>query len=106
MVKDTDGFVYTGTLFGGKLLMLQNASKKKTRKQERGEFLRYFMSKLNPGRKAAGYKELTEARLGFILKGIETKDLYTFQRMCDGAKNFSKKFWYELDPKKHGDLPT
>lgn len=104
MVKDTDGFVYGATLFGEKLLILEEARKKKSRKQERGDYLRYFMARLNPSRKLAGYKELTEARMGYILKGIETKDLYAFQRMCEKAKNFSTKFWWELDPKKHGKL--
>ena len=40
-------------------------------------------------------------RMGKILEGIPTKDLYYLKRVCDDAGNFSKKFWWLLDPKKH-----
>jgi hypothetical protein len=40
-------------------------------------------------------------RMGRILVGIPTKDLYYLKRICDEASDFSKKFWWEVDPKKH-----
>jgi hypothetical protein len=40
-------------------------------------------------------------RMGKILEGIPTADLYYLQSVCTKAKNFSKKFWWEVDPKKH-----
>jgi hypothetical protein len=39
--------------------------------------------------------------MGKILEGIPTKDLYYLQSICGKARNFSKKFWWEVDPKKH-----
>ena len=44
---------------------------------------------------------ITMARMGRILQGIPTKDLYYLKSICSRAKSFSKKFWWEIDPKKH-----
>lgn len=102
MVKDTDGFVYGGNLFGERIVQMQQTkTTKKSKKTERGELLRYFMMRLNPARKEEGFKPLTEARLGWIFKGIGDGDLYALQSKCDKSKNFSSTFWWELDPKKH-----
>lgn len=68
---------------------------------ERGELMRYFCDHLNPGRKRDGLTLITMARMGKILEGIPTKDLYYLKRVCSDAPNFSKRFWWELDPKKH-----
>ena len=73
------------------------------RQTERGELMRYFCQKLNPGRVQDGLQKITMAHMGKILEGIPTKDLYYLKRVCSDAKNFSKKFWWELDPEKHGD---
>lgn len=73
----------------------------KTRKTERGEMMRYFVSRLNPGRAADGLLLITMARMGKILEKIPTKDLYYLKSVCDRAPNFSKRFWYELDPQKY-----
>jgi hypothetical protein len=41
------------------------------------------------------------AHLGTILEKIPTADLYYLKSVCSQAQNFSKKFWWELDPTKH-----
>lgn len=73
----------------------------KTRKTERGELMRFFVRHLNISRKQDGLVPLTMARMGRILEGIPTADLYYLQKVCTTAKNFSKRFWWEIDPKKH-----
>lgn len=75
----------------------------KVRMTERGEMMRYFVKRLNPGRINDGLPTITMARMGKILEKIPTKDLYYLKRVCDDSKNFSKKFWWELNPKKHED---
>lgn len=77
------------------------APKGKKRQTERGELLRFFQRHLNYARKHDGLEPLTMARLGAELEGIPTADLYYLKSVCSQAKNFSKKFWWEIDPKKH-----
>lgn len=74
---------------------------KKTRETERGELMSYLRSRLNASRMRDGLPLLTMARMGKILEGIPTKDLYYLKRVCNDANDFSKKFWWELDPEKH-----
>lgn len=88
--------------------MLPDFEKKKARAPsgrkrltERGELLRFFQRHLNYSRKQDGLEPLTMARLGAELEGIPTADLYYLKSVCSQAKNFSKKFWWELDPAKH-----
>ena len=71
------------------------------RQTERGELMRFFTRHLNLSRVPEGYQPITMARMGAILEGIPTADLYYLQSVCTKAKNFSKKFWWEVDPKKH-----
>ncbi len=71
------------------------------RKTERGELMRFFQRHLNIARKRDGLAPLTMAHLGTVLEQIPTKDLYYLKSVCSQAKNFSKKFWWELDPTKH-----
>jgi hypothetical protein len=73
----------------------------KTRETERGELMRYFVQKLNRARLRDGLPQLSMGRMGKVLEKIPTKDLYYLKRVCDDAPNFSKKFWWLLDPKKH-----
>ena len=73
----------------------------KDRRTERGELMRYFCSRINPSRLNEGLPEITMSRMGKILEGIPTKDLYYLKSVCDQAPHFSKKFWWELDPEKH-----
>lgn len=74
---------------------------KKDPKTERGELMKYFIERLNPGRVRDGYAPLTLPRMGRVLLAIPTKDLYYLKSVCDDAKDFSKKFWWEVNPKKH-----
>ena len=73
------------------------------RETERGELMRYFCDHLNPSRARDSLPAITMARMGKILEKIPTKDLYYLKRVCNDAGNFSKKFWWELDPDKHLD---
>ena len=73
----------------------------RNRLTERGELMRFFCRHLNVGRAKDGYQVITMGRMGAILEGIPTADLYYLQSVCTKAKNFSKKFWWEVDPKKH-----
>ena len=77
------------------------APKGRKRQTERGELMRFFQRHLNYARKQDGLEPLTMARLGAELEGIPTADLYYLKSVCSQAKNFSKKFWWELDPEKH-----
>lgn len=80
---------------------LTRAPKGRGQKTERGELMRFFCRHLNHARKQDGLGEISMARMGFILEQIPTQDLYYLQSVCTKAKNFSKRFWWELDPKKH-----
>lgn len=80
---------------------IKDQSKKSERITERGELMRYFMERLNPERVRDGLPPLTMPRMGKTLETIPTKDLYYLKRVCEDAKNFSKKFWWEINPKKH-----
>ncbi len=73
----------------------------KSRATERGELMKYFVRKLNVTRGRDSFREMTMSRMGYLLQGIPTRDLYYFKRICDDSPDFSKRFWYELDPKKH-----
>lgn len=82
----------------------QHISKKEQKKEratERGELMLYFMEVLNRTRARDGLPPLTMPRMGRILQAIPTKDLYYLKRVCDDALDFSKKFWWEVNPKKH-----
>ncbi len=72
-----------------------------TRETERGEIMQYFCERLNPERIRDGYPPLTMGRMGKVLQALPTKDLYYLKKVCEDAPNFSKKFWWELNPKKH-----
>ncbi len=78
----------------------------KERVTERGELMRYFMEKLNRDRLRDALPLLTMARMGRTLQGIGTRDLYYLRSVCDGASNFSKKFWWEINPKLHALQPS
>lgn len=80
---------------------LKTVGKPKDKKTERGELLKYFCKELNWERKRDAMPPVSMGRMGKILEGIPTTDLYYLKSVCDKAKNFSKKFWWEVDPKKH-----
>lgn len=78
----------------------------KTRETERGEMMRYFCIRLNATRGVDGLPPVTMGRMGKLLQEIPTKDLYYLKSICDKAPNFSKKFWYEMNPQKFEDRKT
>jgi hypothetical protein len=79
--------------------------KKRKRLTERGEMMRYFKDELNKTRIKDGFEYISMPRMGKILEMIPTSDLYYLKSVCDEAarrgNSFSKRFWWELDPKKH-----
>jgi len=80
---------------------LPKGDDREDRRTERGELMEYFIKKLNKDRKKDGMPPITMPRMGRILQGIPTKDLYYLKSVCDDAPNFSKKFWWEINPEKH-----
>ena len=85
----------------GDFLPKDQTTLKKSKKTQRGELMRFFQRHLNYTRARDGLPFLTMSRMGKILEGIPTNDLYYLKSVCSRAKNFSKKFWWEIDPKKH-----
>ena len=73
----------------------------KARMTERGEIMKYFLSQINPSRMGDGLAPMTMGHLGKLLEQIPTNDLYYLKRVCNDASNFSKKFWWELNPDNH-----
>ena len=80
---------------------IRSVGHKKEKATERGELMQYFMDKLNAARVRDGLGKLTMPRMGRLLLGIPTKDLYYLKSVCEGAGDFSKKFWWEINPKNH-----
>ena len=80
---------------------ISKVSYKKDRATERGEMMQYFMERLNAARVRDGLGKLTMPRMGRLLMAIPTKDLYYLKSICDSAQDFSKKFWWEINPKNH-----
>ena len=73
----------------------------KARAMERGELMEYFCAQLNQSRIRDGLPKISMPRMGKMLQKIPTKDLYYIKRMCDDSQNFSKKFWWLLNPEKY-----
>lgn len=82
----------------------KEAAAGRNRKTERGELMQFFRRHLNYARKQDGLEPISMSRMGYILEQIPTKDLYYLQSVCSRAKHFSKKFWWEIDPKKHNEF--
>ena len=78
-------------------------TRQRIRETERGELMKYFCDRLNASRLRDGLPAMTMGHMGKTLEKIPTKDLYYLKRVCDDAGNFSKRFWWELDPDKHKD---
>jgi len=83
----------------GKHMAGTTGRSKRDRATERGELMKYFMENLNVSRRRDGLPPLTMPRMGRLLVAIPTKDLYYLRSVCDQAKDFSKKFWWEIKPK-------
>lgn len=80
---------------------IEQVARKKERSTERGELMQYFMQTLNRSRERDGLRPLTMPRMGVLLQAIPTQDLYYLKSVCDKATDFSKKFWWEINPKHH-----
>lgn len=85
----------------GKHIRTPSEASKRDKATERGELMKYFMERLNVGRKRDGIAPLSMPRMGRLLVAIPTQDLYYLKRVCDDAKDFSKKFWWEIKPENH-----
>jgi len=85
----------------GKHMESLSPRSKKERATERGEMMKYFIERLNTGRVRDGYPPISLTRMGRLLLAIPTKDLYYLKSVCEQSKDFSKKFWWEINPKKH-----
>ncbi len=48
-----------------------------------------------------GRKEVRIGRLARKVQGVPTKDLWYLKRVCEDSKNYSKRFFWELNPEKH-----
>lgn len=68
---------------------------------ERGELLETFRSNIAPTWDSKRFGPLTLGRLAKKLEGIPTKDLYYLDRVCSDSKHYAKRFFWELNPKKH-----
>lgn len=73
---------------------------------ERGQLMEYFCKKINAGRAGTRFPMISMARMGKLLEQIPTKDLYYLKRICDDSRVFSQRFFWELNPTKHGNLIT
>lgn len=80
---------------------IRHLPQKKEKITERGELMEYFLKNLNVARVRDGLAPMTMGRMGRTLVAIPTKDLYYLKSVCDQAADFSKKFWWEVNPKKH-----
>jgi hypothetical protein len=78
----------------------------KSKETERGELMEFFCHRLNIQRVQDGYSKVTMGRMGKLLEKIPTKDLYYLKSVCEKSKNFSKKFWWEVNPKNHDSQQT
>ena len=76
------------------------------RATERGELMQYFRENLNRARVRDGLPLLSMPRMGRVLQAIPTNDLYYLKSVCDHAKDFSKKFWWEIKPKPDAHAST
>ncbi len=81
-------------------------SMSRARQTERGELMKYFCDRLNSARRIDGMPPVSMGRMGKMLEQIPTKDLYYLKSVCDKAQNFSKRFWYELNPEKYNASGT
>jgi hypothetical protein len=59
---------------------------KNDHRTERGDLFDQILAKLNPSRIKAGYKPMTHSRLGYLLEGIKTPDIYYIISTCNLAE--------------------
>jgi hypothetical protein len=79
---------------------------KAKRHTERGDLFDTILSRLNPDRAKKKLPPMTHKRLGYLLTGVPTKDIYSLLSKCDDAErrgyNWGAIFWTEIRPKKQG----
>lgn len=73
----------------------------KSRISERGELLLEFLRHIQPTWDEKKYGKLTIGRIARKVQGLSVQDLYYLARVCRDSKNYSKRFFWELNPKKH-----
>jgi len=77
---------------------------KKTHVTERGDLFDTILTHLNPPRARKKMRPITHKRLGFLLAGIPTKDIYSLISKCDDAQRrgvaWSAAFWTEIRPQQ------
>lgn len=73
--------------------------KKNAPRSEREEVLQKFLERLNHSRKEAGIPPMSYGRLAKIFTGVPTSDLYPFYKTCEGARSFSRFFWWRVNKK-------
>lgn len=81
--------------------LLKITKRTQARTTERGELIKEFLACLSPSWDAARFGKLTFPRLAGKLQGVPTKDLYYLKRVCEDSKNYSKRFFWEINPAKH-----
>lgn len=74
-----------------------------TKETQRGEQLKAFCARLNPGRAQFKLKALTISAMAKLLKDYgcrDAADMYIFFRKCEGFQVFSKGFWHLINDRK------
>lgn len=87
------------TLFGEKRFVPP-----KRHRSERGDIMDAILARLNPPRAKEGRRPVTHKRLGFLLAGVPTKDLYALVSKCADAERrgvpWGAAFWTEIRPRR------
>lgn len=63
----------------------------------RQDVVKEFLDTINADRGI--YKPVSPARMAMMLAPMDKNQLYQFLGQCKDAKNFSKYFWYHVNPK-------
>ena len=74
---------------------------KKTNITERGEILREFVSRISTTWDTKKYGKMTIPRMAKKLQGMSVQDMYYLKRVCEDSKDYSKRFFFEINPNKH-----
>jgi len=86
----------------GKLLGNPYRNPKRTARSERRDLMDTILSRINPDRIRKGYPPLTHGRLGYLLAGIPTRDLYALISKCNDAERrgfpWGAIFFKEIKP--------
>lgn len=76
--------------------------KKPTARDERDEQIQNFFNKqciMIRDRKTKALRLATKSDLAKVLMYCPTKDLYPFFKECEGARSFSRYFWWSVKHK-------